>query len=197
MKIICIVVFYLFTINKLSLNTTKTVFSVFTKKRDTVLKNLRSITANNATIKRVGQTKYLGITLDEDLTWNQHTQALCKQLTSIASTFKIFKNKLPKNHLMQLYNAYFHSKVTYGLEIYGNTKKANLNRIQKIQNRALKILFNMEHLTPTKEVHSNTRKLMINDLYTLQINKFTYKFINNYFFSYCSYSGMYSHIIAY
>ena len=68
-----------FYINRLTLNTTKTSFTIFksTKKKLANLPN--KIDFLNFSINRTTSIKFLGITLDEHLTWNQHINGVCNK----------------------------------------------------------------------------------------------------------------------
>jgi hypothetical protein len=92
-----------------------------------------------STIKRVETVKYLGVELNEHLDWKYHIENLSKSLVKIASTFKFLRKKVHESCKKLLYYAYVHSKITYGIEIYGNSRI--VRKIQVMQNRALKILY--------------------------------------------------------
>ena len=47
---------------------------------------------------------------------------------------------------MNLYYAYIHSKINYGSQLYGTASKTLPNIIQVLQNKAIKILFNIDIL---------------------------------------------------
>ena len=58
-------------INKLSLNTDKTVYIKFGNQVDSALKNL-DINIQGTKVNRVESTKYLGIIFDSNVRWNEH-----------------------------------------------------------------------------------------------------------------------------
>ena len=76
---------------------------------------------------------------------------------------------------MKIFNAYFTSKIRYGLEAYGITSKKNIKKLQIQQNRALKILFNKDIRTNTKELHRDLQILMIKDLQRQCLAQIAYK----------------------
>ena len=81
--------------NKLSLNIDKTNFMLFkTKATTTKQKSVIKLTLRDKSIKQVFDTKFLGLTLDETLSWKTHTQNLLKQ---VRSTFGI--NRACKGYL--------------------------------------------------------------------------------------------------
>ena len=50
-----------------------------------------------------------------------------------------------------------------------------MKSVQTKQNRALKVLFNKDYLTPTKEMHKDLGLLLVNDIAKSNILKFVYK----------------------
>lgn len=67
-----------FTMNKLSFNATKTVYMLFTKPSIEVM-NL-NIELGTEKIRRVSTTQYLGVTLDENLKWEDHINQMLPKL---------------------------------------------------------------------------------------------------------------------
>jgi hypothetical protein len=66
-------------VNKLSINITKTKFILFkTKKKKSNHKI--EISINNQNIEQVNQTTFLGVIIDENLTWNSHLNLIYKKI---------------------------------------------------------------------------------------------------------------------
>ena len=76
---------------------------------------------------------------------------------------------------MQLYHAYFHSKISYGNEIHGTAAKRHLKRIEILQHKALKTLFNLDPLTSSTSLHNKFKVLTIKDHYALNIAKIVHR----------------------
>jgi hypothetical protein len=72
--------------NRLSLNITKTEFMVIGASRQGLMYhgvNNLNICVDNTQIKRVQYTKSLGVTVDENLTWKNHIDTICKNVSSL------------------------------------------------------------------------------------------------------------------
>ena len=151
-----------FDANKLKVNTTKTDYSIFTTST-TLEQELNTLNFNNSKIHRSKSCKFLGLTLDDKLNFNEHTENLLNTLTKTGTAFKLIKNHVCHKDKHKLYNAYFNSKIKYGLETYGLTSNKNLKILQRQQNRTLKIFFNKDRRTRTKELHKELNILMIRD----------------------------------
>ena len=118
----------------------------------------------------------MGIILDDKLLFNEHIKNLCQNLLKAISSFKVIKNWIPNGEKMKLYYAYFHSKINYGIEIYGMAHKKYVRRIERLQHRALKTLFNLDPMTPSSQLRIKYGILEIKDHFSVNVAKFVYKF---------------------
>ena len=73
-----------FTVNKLTLNVDKTSFIIFRSKRNTTNNLPDTIEVGNTIINRETKIKYLGLTLDEHLRWDSHTNEICNKLKCLS-----------------------------------------------------------------------------------------------------------------
>ena len=89
-----------FTVNKLSLNVSKTNFILFGNRKQN--EDL-DITINNVKIDRVYVTKFLGVLIDSNLNWKEHIDGINNKISkSIAIIYKASKI-LNINSLYTLY----------------------------------------------------------------------------------------------
>ena len=162
-----------FAANKLTSNMKKTAYTVFSK--DKLPESLQSIIFEGVTIKHADSTKYLGITLDKNLNWEEHIKELNIKLSKTVQAMKIIRNKVSKKSKQMLFSAYIASRIQYGIEVYSTAKAREIKTIQKLQNRALKVLHNKDYLTPTIQLHKELNTLLVNDIAKLYTLKFVYK----------------------
>ena len=122
------------TSNKLSLNTAKTKFILF-RSSNKKLKHNITISINKQPIKQVKSTTFLGVIIDEYLTWNDHIDLLTKKIiksTGIISKIRHFTNL---NTLKLVYYALVYPYLIYGNLIWGNTYKKRLHKLMNIQKK--------------------------------------------------------------
>jgi hypothetical protein len=67
-----------FNINKLSINTSKTKLILFRSYNKKLNSNI-TVSINNEKVKQVKNTTFLGIAIDECLTWNDHVNLIAKK----------------------------------------------------------------------------------------------------------------------
>ena len=82
---------------------------------------------------------------------------------------------------MQFYNSCIHSLLQYLIIVWGQACKSKLKKLQTVQNRCLKILFNLTPLYSTLDLYSRTDHhiLPIKALCELQTITFIHKILND------------------
>ena len=123
--------------NKLSLNTNKTEYMVIGhKRRINHIQGEINVEINGEKIQRAHEVKYLGVTIDENLSWNKQYKKLKCKLKSGLSSLRKLKNILPQSKLDQVYRALFESHLRYGDELWGSLSTTKLEHLQRLQDRA-------------------------------------------------------------
>ncbi len=164
-----------FNANKLTVNFSKTCYTIFKSRNKKIPAILDNIKIDDVLIRRVPSATYLGVILDENLNWEEHINSINKTMVKISNSLKIIKNHVAPDNKMLLYHAYIYSKIQYGIEAYGRASATALKKIQIQQNKALKILFQNDYYTTTKQLHKELEVLLVNDINKLYILKFVYK----------------------
>ena len=165
-----------FTANLLTLNTEKSYFCIFRTIQNYNIDLPNEIKFNDKSIMRASSIKYLGITLDEFLNWNEHVANTVKSLNSLFSVFYNIRRYLTIEHIRVIYYSMIYSKIRYGICAYGFTKKENIDKVQVLQNKLLKVLLEKEWRTPTNELHNLLDILQVNDLFRQEISTFVWNY---------------------
>ena len=107
-----------FAANKLSLNPEKTNFMVFSKMKI----NYNFIIKIDAkVINRVNKTKFLGVFIDENLTWKENIKYITTKLSKSIAIMYRTSVMLNKNSIRLLYCTLFLPYLSYCVEIWRNT----------------------------------------------------------------------------
>lgn len=91
----------------------------------------------------------LGVYFDENVTFKQHIKNLCGKLCSVVGMLSYVKFMLPTSALLQIYFAHFHSHLYYATQLWGLLSNTEIDKLQTLQNRALKQVFNLATSTHT------------------------------------------------
>ncbi len=130
-------------------------------------------------LTRVNSAKFLGITIDDNITWKPHIDNVSKICSKNIGVLNKLKCYLPKSSLYQLYCTLILPYITYGIILWGNANKQYLDRILKLQKRAVRIISNSSYLCHTKPLFERFNLLNIDDLYKKECCTFMYKYNNN------------------
>jgi hypothetical protein len=119
-----------FNTNLLSLNLDKTHFIQFVTKNSSLIDF--NIMYGNNKIANVYNTKLLGLTLENTLSWRTHIDTIIPKLSSASFALEVVKPFLSQDSLKMVYYSYCHSIMTYGLIFWGNSHYSNIIfRLQK------------------------------------------------------------------
>ena len=92
-------------------------------------------------LHRVSDTKFLGVTIDENLNFDAHRARLVKKLATKSGILCAIRDTIPEDLYKNLYHTLFESHLAYGISVWGGTSNNKLNPIFKIQKRCIRILF--------------------------------------------------------
>ena len=127
--------------NQLSLSVEKT-FTMFvgSKHRLEQIDTYPVLLLNDQLLQRKEEATYLGLIIDNCLTWDAHIDNLCKKLRPKVGMFSRLRHILPYDTMHMVYMAIIQSRLDYGLTIWGNAKCNKLKTVQGIQNRCARLL---------------------------------------------------------
>ena len=130
-------------------------------------------------ISHVDAFKFLGLTVDQSLTWNNHINDLSKKCSSSIGILNKVKNFLPESALLSLYNTLILSHINYGITAWSSTGVSGKNRLHILQKRALQAVSHSEFRINSNPLFIKYNQLKIDDLCKLNIGTFMYKYCNN------------------
>ena len=160
-------------VNKLSLNIDKTSFIIF-KSPQHFSSDSINIKLGNRPVKKTCYVKFLGVLLDENLSWKYHLIELSKKL---AMFFKI-RHFLPIDVLICLYNSLFSPFLQYGILVWGLTYETYINPVFLLQKRIIRAM-SFEHFTShSAPIFLNLKILKLHDLFQLKLLSFVYESVN-------------------
>ena len=125
--------------NRISLNISKTEFVVFRSPRKIIDFDIK-IKVNGQRIYQSSYIKYLGVYLDEHLSWKPHIHELRKKLNRSNSMLSKIRHYVNKNTIRSLYFSLFASHISYCCQVWGQSGNYHLNKILSVQRCALRII---------------------------------------------------------
>ena len=102
----------------------------------------RAIFINGQKITKVNHAKFLGVVIDEKLSWDDHIQYLIKKLRSIIGALCRIRHSIPVGLYKKIYGALFESHLTYGITVWGVALKDKpIDKLFITQKHCVRILF--------------------------------------------------------
>jgi len=92
---------------------------------------------NNNLIANSSCTKFLGVTMDNTLSWNNHIDLLTKKISTACYIIRNAKTYMSAPSLKMTYHAFFHSAMSYRIIFWGNFSHSST--IFSMQNRQLEL----------------------------------------------------------
>ena len=167
-----------FTQNKLSLNVLKTNYMLFKGKGCNVVNLEADLILDGKPLTRVHTTKFLGIEVDDKLTWRHHITALENKLSSVNFIISKIRYKINQSTALKLYDALVLPHLSYGNIIWGNTYKTYTSNIVRFQKRALRLCNGLKDLS-SKNLFAVTHRLPLVNIHKLQVALIVHKFFYN------------------
>lgn len=155
--------------NRLFLNTEKSKFMIFYKQPKKVPEI--NVKINNSMIERVHNFNFLGITLDENVTWKAHTDKISLKISRVTGILRKLQHIFPPRILIIIYNSLIHSHILYGLLLWGYKS----DEIYKLQKRAIRVLAFQPYISHTTPLFKQLKILQVHDLYKVQLYKLYFK----------------------
>jgi hypothetical protein len=165
--------------NLLTLNTAKTNYVCFSKynrnqppqnckiKIHTCPMNTSPCHCDCPLIERVSSTKYLGVIIDQRLSWQQHIEHINNRIRKLIWIFKILRHITSKELLNQLYMTLAQSIMTYCIPTWGGAAKTKFMDVERGQRCLLKVMHFKPYRYPTIDLYSYCDVLTMRKLYIL------------------------------
>ena len=125
--------------NELLLNVRKTNYMIFTRKRGLDLDTLIP-TVGNIPIERKTVARFLGVLVDEKLSWTNHINAVKSKMARYIGTLYKLRNILPVKARVQTFNSLVQSHINYCSLVWGSAGKTKIESLFTTQKKAIRAI---------------------------------------------------------
>ena len=168
--------------NKLSLNVAKTnSMLITTKQKRNILKDTNldlDLNLRESELEVVQKTKYLGVQIDCSLDWKEQIKAVSAKVSRAVGFLKHAKNFLPRETLKTLYAGIVEPHFRYCCSVWGCCGSTEINQLQKLQNRAARIVTNSSFDTPSRPLIEVLGWKTIEQLTSIESETMVFKSLN-------------------
>lgn len=127
--------------NKLSLNVVKTKYMIIASQHKIRhLTHQFQIEVNHQLLKREKGYKYLGVEIDDSLTWKDHICKISKKISGGIGALKRVRQLVPFKLLLTMYNSLVLPYFDYCSAVWGSCGRGFSDTLQKLQNRAARVV---------------------------------------------------------
>ena len=169
-----------FTLNKLSINLSKTKYMVFKprfhgKKRKRLFDTSGlSIKMDDIELEQVSSLRFLGVILNDKLTWDNHKQYIYNKVCRSLGILYKCKYAMREVETIKMYKAFIQPYFLYAIEIWGHTVHSDNDILNKLQSKIIRILFNCKRSADAWR-HNNAQITSIKQLYYNAIRTLCFK----------------------
>ena len=121
--------------NGLMLNLKKTHFMIFSRQQ--IVQN-PTLKINNFQIKWVNEARFLGVIIDEKLTWSAHIRAIKSKMSRYVGIMYKIRSKVPVNIRLQIFHSFVQSHLNFCSLVWGFTNKSNIDMLFTMQKKAMR-----------------------------------------------------------
>lgn len=166
-----------FMANKLSLNVNKTNCMLFSNTRSVINEEYK-LRIGNDKIEQQSCVKFLGVFIDDKLNWHEHINNCKSKLSSAIYAINRVKRLVPDTVLKTLYYSLVYSHLSYGIILWGSTYATHINKLVTMQKKIVRAISNAEYNEHAHPFFLELNLLKLNDIYTIEMAKFMYKYVN-------------------
>ena len=109
--------------------------------------------------------KYLGVIIDSNFTWKYHIDNIAYKISKAIGIIARLRYFVPLSTLNSIYRCLIQPYTTYGIVVWGNTFKTYLDKILKLQKRALRPMYFKNCKEHTIPLFVKSKILLIHMLY--------------------------------
>ena len=133
----------------------------------------------NHVITRTKSYRYLGLLVDEKLSWANHIDEVCFKLSQIAGVILKIRSLLTKEALMLVYHALVGSKLRYGLICWATASQYLLDKVNVAHNKIITYMTFSKRCSHMWPLYSELKVLPLDIMIQIEHAKTMYKFEHN------------------
>ena len=161
--------------NKLTINTKKSNYVIYGTKQK--LSRIRYTAPNlqGDILQRTPSYKYLGVHIDSHLNFNVHIDNCCKIVSHKLYLLSKIRHCINEDACICIYKTMIVPLFDYGDVIYSGSSDKNLSRLQKLQNRGLRICLDVREHISRIQLHQACTTLPLKLRRNFNLRKFMFK----------------------
>ncbi|CAG4940655.1 unnamed protein product [Colias eurytheme] len=129
---------------------------------------LNNCDQNCTIVERVKTIRYLGIILDENLSFKSHIETLSSRTRKLIYVMKKLRDCTPLPILTSVFHALCQSILQYGISVWGGAGITNFITVERAQRAVIKVMLRKPFRFPTADLYSEFAVLRVRQLFVLK-----------------------------
>ena len=138
-------------------------------------KNCPNIQINGSEIKEVSSAKFLGVFIDNKLSWAEHINHISRKVSKSIGIIIKARKSFDNDTLLNLYNALILAHISYCIQVWGTAASVHIERRHVLQKKIVIIICGVHPRTHTQPLFPLLHLLSINQIRDYFVAIFTYK----------------------
>ena len=131
-------------------------------------------------LKQQRHFKYLGVVVDESLSWNNHVSYVASRVYPKLKLLGRISSFLSPEILLKIYKTTNLPIWNYGCIVWGFCSKKNSDFLERLQNKAMQIILRTNHLACTQSMRERLGLLTLSNRRRYLRLQLVYKIVNDY-----------------
>ena len=153
------------------------------RKRDMEISlNISNSDGSSHALERKQCIKYLGVMIDESLTWKYHIAFICSRISRNIGIISKLRYYLSIQQLKQIYYNLIYPYISYSILAWGSVYKTHIKKIQVKQNHTVRLIFFARtfgrETESAKPLLNLLDLLTVDNIYRLEVLKFSHSWHN-------------------
>ena len=130
-------------------------------------------------IENVDSIRYLGITIDNKLSFKNHIEVVKQKLIKFSGLFCRLRKFLRQSKMIQILKSYVQPVVQYGILIYGNSVLSDTSLIDSKLKNLIRIIFNRRTFNSVSDLRKKFSLFLARELHLYGVFKLLIKMLRD------------------
>lgn len=141
--------------------------------------NVPNKSCNCSIVDQTDCIKYLGITVDSNLSFKTHIRLLANRTRKLIYVVKALRDCTPPSTLRTVYFALCQSTLQYGIALWGGAAKSVLMELERAQRAVLKVMLKKSYRYSTDLLYQESSVLRVRQIFILKATLLAHKCVKS------------------
>ena len=138
-----------------------------------------SINAEGQIVSEISETKFLGVIVDNKLSWHAHIKYIAQKISKSVSLLRMVKFTFPRKNLKTLYHTFIYPYFNYCNLIWGSANSTQLRPVILLQKKCIRIISKSNYYQHTDPLFKELNLMKLSHIYSYNCAKFIFLCYNN------------------